>query len=110
MKAEDRHCLETYKKYLENNESKYAYVNEFKYPSTEKAVIVSLFCVDFGTSKNTGKWTDIDYNCDIYFWIPRKFSWYNCSNCSNSKIPKWLAIKNIEKCLEQDTTNLVYKK
>lgn len=97
MKATEKHCLETYKAYLENNDSKYAYVNELVKPCTEKAVVVSLVCYDFETKKD----------CDIYFWIPRKYSYYNRSNGCNAKIPKWLAIKNIEKCLEQEKTNFL---
>ena len=47
--AEIKHCLTTYKTYLESNDFKYVFVNELRYPSTKKAVKVSLFCIDFGT-------------------------------------------------------------
>lgn len=37
---EIKHCLTTFKTYFESNDSKYVYVNELRYPSTEKAVKV----------------------------------------------------------------------
>ena len=70
--AEIKHCLTTYKTYLESNDSKYVFVNELRYPSTEKAVKVSLFCVDFGTREEG--WSDKDKTTTIYFWIPRRMS------------------------------------
>jgi len=97
--AEIKHCLTTYKTYLESNDSKYVFVNELRYPSTEKAVKVSLFCVDFGTREEG--WSDKDKTTIIYFWVPRRMSFSYCGGGCNAKIPKWLAIKNIEKQLEE---------
>ena len=96
--AEIKHCLTTYKTYLESNDSKYVFVNELRYPSTKKAVKVSLFCIDFGTK--SVEWIDKDKTTSIYFWIPRRMSFSYCGDGCNAKIPKWLAIKNIEKQLE----------
>ena len=97
--VEIKHCLTTYKTYLESNDSKYVPVNELRYPSTEKAVKVSLFCIDFGTKAED--WSDKDKTTSIYFWVPRRMSFYHCGDGCNAKIPKWLAIKNIEKQLEE---------
>lgn len=98
-REEELHCINTYLNYLRNNTEKYVYVDELKYPSTEKAVKIGLVCYDFGTPKNT--WSEECKSYDVYFWIPRKFSYYACSNGCNCKIPKWLAISNLEKLISK---------
>ena len=102
------HCLTIYKKHLENNKNDFVYVNELKHPYTDKAVVVSLFCIDFETKEN--EWSDVHKTCSIHFWVPRKLSWYHCGDACNAKIPKWLALKNLEKCIELKTTNLWKRK
>ena len=103
---EEKHCLQVYKKYLESNTEKYAYVTELKRPGTEKAVVVSIFCIDFEKTKH--EWSDLHSTCIVYFWIPRRFSFANCSNGCNTKIPKWLAIKNLERCISEGKTSLIH--
>lgn len=102
-KEETLHCLKVYKKHLEDYEDSFAYVNETNI-HTEKAVLVTLFCIDFEQKEN--EWSDLHKTCLIQFWSPRKLTWYNCSNGCNAKIPKWLAILNIQRCIEKETTNL----
>lgn len=102
-REEEMRCLQVYKKHIEDYEDPYVYVNELRYPSTEKAVVVTLFCIDFESKLKS----DLHKTCDAVFWVPRKLCWDNCSNGCNAKIPKWLAIKNLEKCIEENKTNLV---
>ena len=102
MTEKIKRILQVYKKHLEDYGNDVAYVNETNIHS-EKAVVVTLFCINFTKEDENG----LHDNCLIQFWCPRKLCWYNCSNGANRKIPKWLAIKNIEKCLELGTTNLV---
>jgi hypothetical protein len=97
--TEIKHCLTTFKTHLESNDSEYVYVNELRYPSTKKAVRVSLLCIDFGAKAEA--WSDKDKTNIIYFWVPRRMSFPHCGDGCNAKIPKWLAIKNIEKQLSE---------
>lgn len=94
-KEEELGCVNTYLNYLRTNQEKYVYVNELKYPYTEKAVKIGFTCWDFGNPKYP--WSEQDKGYDVYFWIPRKFAYSACCAGCNCKIPKWLAISNLEK-------------
>lgn len=104
-KEEILHCLKVFKKHLEDYQDPYTYVTEMAV-HTDKAITVSLFCVDF-ESKAT---SDLHKTCDIVFWVPRKLCWYNCSNGCNRKIPKWLAIKALEQCIALETVDLINRR
>lgn len=102
MTEEILNCLKVYKQHLEDYGDDVAYVNETSIHSA-KAVVVTLFCIDFTKEDKNG----LHFTCFIQFWVPKKLCWENHCNGANRKIPKWIAIKNLEKCIELKTTNLV---
>lgn len=100
-REEEMRCLQVYKQHLEDYNNDVAYVNTTSIHS-EKAIVVTLLCIDFTTENEYF----LHNTCLIQFWVPKKLCWENHCNGADRKIPKWIALKNLEKCIELKTTNL----